>query len=50
MSSGLPFDEVGGPINPMTRMFFLERDMAGFSAQMTLDAAPGTQCRYSNLG
>jgi CubicO group peptidase (beta-lactamase class C family) len=50
MTSGLPFDESGGPVNPMTHMFFLERDMAGYAQHMRLAYAPGTQWGYSNLG
>jgi hypothetical protein len=50
MTSGLPFDETGGPINPMTRMLFRERDMAGYAERMPLANAPGTRWGYSNLG
>ena len=50
MSSGLPFDETGGPLNPMTRLFFLESDMAAYAEQVPIAGSPGTQWRYSNLG
>ncbi len=50
MSSGLPFDETNGPVNPMTRMLFLEPDMATYATQMPLVHAPGTAWNYSNLG
>lgn len=49
MDSGLPFDETDGAISPMTRMLFLERDMAGYATQMPLTHAPGTVWGYSNL-
>ena len=50
MDSGLPFDETDGAISPMTRMLFLERDMAGYAARMPLAHPPGTTWGYSNLG
>jgi CubicO group peptidase (beta-lactamase class C family) len=50
MSSGLPFDETNGPLNPATRMWFLERDMAGYAAQTPLAHQPGSAWGYSNLG
>lgn len=50
MDSGLPFDETGGPLNPMARMFFLESDMAGFAARQPLVHQPGSTWAYSNLG
>ncbi|GAB3783574.1 serine hydrolase domain-containing protein [Dyella agri] len=50
MDSGLPFDETGGALNPLTRMTFLERDMAAYAAHMPLARAPGTVWGYSNLG
>jgi len=50
MDSGLPFDETDGALSPMTRMLFLERDMAGYAARMPLAHAPGTVWGYSNLG
>jgi CubicO group peptidase (beta-lactamase class C family) len=50
MDSGLPFDETDGPVNPMSRMFFLENDMARYAATVPLVHAPGTAWAYSNLG
>jgi CubicO group peptidase (beta-lactamase class C family) len=50
MDSGLPFDETEDGISPMTRMQFLERDMAGYAARMPLAHRPGTAWGYSNLG
>jgi CubicO group peptidase (beta-lactamase class C family) len=53
MDSGLPFDETehtSGPVSLMTRMLFLERDMAGYAARTPLEHAPGTAWGYSNLG
>lgn len=50
MDSGLPFDETNGVLNPLTRMTFLQRDMAGYAARMPLAHAPGTVWGYSNLG
>ena len=50
MDSGLPFDETGGPLNPMSRMFFLESDMARFAARQPLAHPPGSTWAYSNLG
>lgn len=49
MDSGLPFDETDGVINPMTDMIFLERDMAGYAADMPPTHPPGTTWGYSNL-
>ena len=50
MDSGLPFDETDGPLNPMSRMFFLESDMARYAATVPLAHPPGTAWAYSNLG
>ncbi|OOG46677.1 serine hydrolase [Rhodanobacter sp. C01] len=50
MESGLPFDETDNPVNPMSRMFFLENDMAGYAATVPLVHPPGTAWAYSNLG
>ncbi|OOG61493.1 hypothetical protein B0E46_16095 [Rhodanobacter sp. B04] len=50
MDSGLPFDETDGAISPMTRMLYLERDMAGYAARTPLTHPPGTAWGYSNLG
>ena len=49
MDSGLPFDDTDAPLNPMTRMLFLEPDMAGYAAKMPLAYPPGTVWGYSNL-
>lgn len=50
MTSGLPFDDTDAVVNPLTRMLFLERDMAGYAAQLPLDQSPGTAWGYSNAG
>jgi CubicO group peptidase (beta-lactamase class C family) len=50
MDSGLPFDETDGALSPMTRMLFLQPDMAGYAARMPLAHPPGTVWGYSNLG
>jgi len=50
MDSGLPFDETDGPLNPMSRMFFLESDMARYAETVPLAHPPGTAWAYSNLG
>ncbi|WP_426664690.1 serine hydrolase domain-containing protein [Rhodanobacter aciditrophus] len=50
MDSGLPFDETNGALSPLTRMIFLERDMAAYASRMPLAHAPGTAWGYSNLG
>jgi CubicO group peptidase (beta-lactamase class C family) len=49
MDSGLPFDETDGALSPMTRMLYLEPDMAGYAAKMPLAHPPGTAWGYSNL-
>lgn len=50
MDSGLPFDETNGALSPLTRMVFLERNMAAYASRMPLAHAPGTVWGYSNLG
>ena len=50
MDSGLPFDETDGALNAMTRMLYLEHDMAGYAAKTPLVHPPGTAWGYSNLG
>lgn len=50
MVSGLPFDDTDEVINPLTRMIFLQRDMAGYAARTPLVHRPGTAWGYSNLG
>ncbi|TBR36384.1 class C beta-lactamase-related serine hydrolase [Dyella terrae] len=49
MTTGLPFDETDGPVSPMTRQFFLERDMRAYAAGMPLTHPPGSTWAYSNL-
>lgn len=48
MQSGLAFDEDYGDVTDVTRMLFLESDMAGFAASKPLEAAPGTRFSYSS--
>jgi len=50
MDSGLPFDETNGPLNHMSRMFFLSNDMADYAATVPLTQPPGSAWAYSNLG
>lgn len=50
MDSGLPFDDTNDVLNPLTRMVFLQRDMAGYAARMPLVHRPGAAWGYSNLG
>jgi CubicO group peptidase (beta-lactamase class C family) len=50
MDSGLPFDETDGPLNPMSRMFFLHNDMASYATTVPLAHPPGVAWSYSNLG
>jgi CubicO group peptidase (beta-lactamase class C family) len=49
MDSGLPFDETNGVLSPMTRMLFLQPDMADYAARFPLAHSPGTTWGYSNL-
>jgi len=49
MDSGLPFDETDGVVNPLTRMAFLTRDIAGYAAGTPLAHPPGTHWAYGNL-
>ncbi|SFK22056.1 serine hydrolase domain-containing protein [Rhodanobacter glycinis] len=49
MDSGLPFDETNGIISPLTRMTFLQRDMAAYAAGTPLAHPPGTHWAYGNL-
>ena len=48
MESGLAFNEDYGAVADVTRMLFLEPDMAGFAADQPLVADPGTQFNYSS--
>ncbi|KAB2659105.1 serine hydrolase [Brucella tritici] len=48
MNSGLRFDEDYGTVTDVTRMLYLEPDMAGFAASLPLEAAPGTKFNYSS--
>ncbi|MCO5730314.1 serine hydrolase [Rhizobium sp. SSA_523] len=47
MQSGLAFNENYGTVADVTRMLFLEPDMAGFAARQPLAAPPGTAFDYS---
>ncbi|MVA97123.1 serine hydrolase [Nitratireductor sp. CAU 1489] len=48
MSSGLAFNEDYGDVTDVTRMLYLEPDMAGFAAAKPLAAEPGTTFSYSS--
>lgn len=48
MSSGLTFNEGYGNVSDVTRMLYLEPDMAGFVAQLKLETAPGSRFNYSS--
>ncbi|PSM17751.1 serine hydrolase [Nitratireductor sp. StC3] len=48
MSSGLAFNEDYGDVTDVTRMLYLEPDMAGFAAAKPLAAEPGTVFSYSS--
>lgn len=48
MSSGLRFDEGYGDVSDVTRMLYLEPDMAGYVARLPAEAAPGTRYSYSS--
>ncbi|MBB4094767.1 serine hydrolase [Ochrobactrum pecoris] len=48
MNSGLRFDEDYGTVADVTRMLYLETDMAGFAASLPLESAPGTKFNYSS--
>lgn len=47
MSSGLTFNEDYGDVSDVTRMLYLEPDMAEFAASLPLAEAPGTVFNYS---
>ncbi len=48
MSSGLHFDESYGAVSDVTRMLYLEPDMAAFARSQPLDHPPGTVWSYSS--
>lgn len=48
MESGLAFNEDYGSVADVTRMLFLEPDMARFAASLPLAAKPGTVFNYSS--
>lgn len=48
MTSGLSIAESDSGLDPVSRMLFLERDMAGFAVRSRLKAAPGTQWEYTS--
>jgi CubicO group peptidase (beta-lactamase class C family) len=48
MSSGLDIEEGDSGFDPVSRMLFLEPNMAGFAARSKLKAAPGTQWEYTS--
>jgi len=48
MESGLAFNENYGTVADVTRMLYLEPDMANFAADQPLEADPGTRFNYSS--
>lgn len=48
MASGLAFNEDYGAVADVTRMLYLEPDMAGFAAAQPLEAEPGSVFSYSS--
>jgi CubicO group peptidase (beta-lactamase class C family) len=48
MTSGLALDETQSPFNPVARMLYLERDMAGFAENAGLEAPPGHTWNYTS--
>jgi CubicO group peptidase (beta-lactamase class C family) len=48
MTSGLALDETQSPFNPVARMLYLERDMAGFAESASLEAKPGSTWNYTS--
>ena len=48
MESGLEFNEGYGNVSDVTRMLYLERDMAGFAAGKPATAEPGSTFSYSS--
>lgn len=47
MTSGLALAETGSGFDPVSRMLFLERDMAAFAERARLEAKPGSRWQYS---
>lgn len=47
MTSGLALAETGSGFDPVSRMLFLERDMASFAERARLDAEPGARWQYT---
>ncbi|MDH4412607.1 MAG: serine hydrolase [Rhizobium sp.] len=48
MESGLRFNESYGDVTDVTRMLYLEHDMAAYVASLPPDAEPGTRFNYSS--
>ncbi|MEI2299724.1 serine hydrolase domain-containing protein [Ensifer sp. MJa1] len=48
MQSGLEFNENYGDVTDVTRMLYLEKDMAGFAADKPVTSEPGSTFRYSS--
>ncbi|HTW62567.1 MAG TPA: serine hydrolase [Terracidiphilus sp.] len=48
MTSGLDLTENDSGLDPVSRMMFLERDMAAFAEKAPLKAAPGTAWEYTS--
>lgn len=48
MTSGLAIEESDTGFDPVSRMLFLEPDMAGFALQARLKATPGTRWEYTS--
>lgn len=50
MTSGLRWNESYGDVSDVTRMLYLEPDMAGFVASQPLEQTPGSKWNYSSGG
>lgn len=48
MTSGLRYNESYGDVSDVTRMLYLEPDMASFASAQPLEAAPGSKWNYSS--
>ena len=48
MTSGLALEESDSGLDPVSRMLFLEPDMAGFAERARLKATPGTTWEYTS--